>query len=155
MREIDKIIVHCSASDFGDAQLIDQWHRERGFKMIGYHYVILNGYRRKGVYREDDDGLIEIGRPLDEVGAHCRGYNKTSIGICLIGNRLFSERQLFYALPSLLKELMNRFSLGLEDVYGHREFNLHKSCPNFDIQAVLKKVLGGGSQVCRQDLLPE
>ncbi len=141
MREIDKIIVHCSASEFGSARLIDRWHRERGWRMIGYHYVILNGYRRKGVYSEDDDGLIEPGRPLEEVGAHCRGYNKTSIGICLIGDRLFSEKQLFYALPELVRELMERFSLRLEDVYGHREFNRSKTCPNFEVREVLKRVL--------------
>ncbi len=141
MREIDKIIVHCSASEFGSARLIDRWHRERGWRMIGYHYVILNGYRRKGVYSEDDDGLIEPGRPLELVGAHCRGYNKTSIGICLIGDRLFSEKQLFYALPSLVRELMEKFGLGLEDIYGHREFNRAKSCPNLDVREVLKRVL--------------
>ncbi|HHD11115.1 MAG TPA: hypothetical protein ENK42_01615 [Deltaproteobacteria bacterium] len=83
MRRIDKIIIHCSASDFGSAALIDRWHRERCWRMIGYYYVILNGYRKKGRYNKDDDGLIEPGRPIEEIGAHCRGQNRTSIGICL------------------------------------------------------------------------
>ncbi len=141
MREIDKIIIHCSASDFGSAALIDRWHRERGWRMIGYHYVILNGYRKKDRYSKDDDGLIETGRPIEEIGAHCKGQNRTSIGVCLIGNYLFSEKQLFCALPRLVRELMDRFNLGLDDVYGHREFNRSKTCPNFEVREVLKRVL--------------
>ncbi len=141
MRRIDKIIIHCSASDFGSAALIDRWHRERGWRMIGYHYVILNGYRKKGRYNKDDDGLIEPGRPIEEIGAHCRGQNRTSIGICLIGNYLFSEKQLFHSLPALVRELMERFELGLDDVYGHREFTRYKTCPNFDAKGVLERVL--------------
>ncbi len=141
MRRIEKIIIHCSASEFGDVALIDRWHRQRGWRMIGYHYVILNGYRRKGRYAGRDDGLVEAGRPVEEVGAHCRGQNRTSIGVCLIGNYLFSEKQLFYALPELVKELMERFGLTLDDVYGHREFTRFKTCPNFDAKEVLGKVL--------------
>ena len=76
MRRINKIIIHCSATPEGrevNAETIDRWHRERGFSMIGYHYVIgLNGQ-------------IEEGRPEKMVGAHCKGHNGESIGICYIG----------------------------------------------------------------------
>lgn len=74
----DYIVVHCSATrpdmDIGAAE-IDSWHRARTppFNMIGYHLVI----RRSGA--------IEIGRGIDEMGAHVRGYNNRSIGVCVVG----------------------------------------------------------------------
>ena len=61
---IDKIIVHCSATPEGrdiDAAKIDEWHKKRGWKMIGYHFVVKL------------DGIIELGRPLDMQGAHTKG----------------------------------------------------------------------------------
>lgn len=81
--DIDAIMIHCSATRAGQdvrASDIDKWHKERGFKMIGYHFVI------------DLDGTVEIGRPLTMDGAHCntagtsgKSYNKHSIGICIVG----------------------------------------------------------------------
>ena len=71
----NEIIVHCSATkeykDY-DVEDIRKWHKERGFKDIGYHFVITR------------DGIIQRGRPMSQFGAHCRGHNKNSIGICLI-----------------------------------------------------------------------
>ena len=60
--QIDAIIIHCSATRVGQnihASDIDKWHREQGFAMIGYNYVI------------DLDGTVETGRPLTMDGAHC------------------------------------------------------------------------------------
>ena len=76
MRNIDSIIVHCSATKAGQdftAADIDCWHRERGFNGIGYHYVIRL------------DGKLEKGRDVSLAGAHCRGWNERSVGICYIG----------------------------------------------------------------------
>lgn len=76
MRKIDSIIVHCSATKAGQdftAADIDRWHRERGFNGIGYHYVIRL------------DGRLEKGREIDLPGAHCKGWNERSIGLCYIG----------------------------------------------------------------------
>ena len=76
MRKINKIIVHCSATPEGrnvSAATIDKWHKERGWSGIGYHYVVKL------------DGSIEYGRMVDKVGDHCKGHNKSSIGICYIG----------------------------------------------------------------------
>ena len=76
MRKIDSIIVHCSATKAGQdftAADIDRWHRERGFNGIGYHYVIRL------------DGRLEKGREIDLAGAHCKGWNERSVGICYIG----------------------------------------------------------------------
>ena len=72
MRNINLIIVHCSATPEGrDVSVadIDRWHRERGFDGIGYHYVVYI------------DGSVHEGRPLNKVGAHCKGHNAHSIGI--------------------------------------------------------------------------
>ncbi len=133
MREIKKLIIHCSDSSFGDAATIDNWHKERGWDGIGYHYVVLNGFRKPGQnYNPIEDGLVEPGRPIEKMGAHCRGHNKKSIGVCLIGVRLFSAKQLYGALPKLIR----RIGLGtIEEVeiVGHCELDGGKSCPNIDM----------------------
>ena len=75
-RKIDKIIIHCSATREGDdisPSQIKQWHLARGFNNIGYHLVITL------------DGRVHVGRPLSQIGAHCKGHNKNSIGICYVG----------------------------------------------------------------------
>ena len=102
MKEKRDLIIHVSDSDFGDAALVDAWHKERGFDEIGYNFVILNGYRKKGKFEEVDDGTIETGRSLDKMGAHCRENNK-AIGLCVIGKRLFSARQLYYSFRKYAK----------------------------------------------------
>lgn len=71
MRNIDSIIVHCSATKAGQdftAADIDCWHRERGFNGIGYHYVVRL------------DGKLEKGRDVSLAGAHCKGWNKEVSG---------------------------------------------------------------------------
>lgn len=76
MRTITLIIIHCSATPEGKdytVEDIDRWHKARGWKCIGYHYVI---------YR---DGSIHKGRPDEMVGAHCVNHNKHSIGVCYVG----------------------------------------------------------------------
>lgn len=108
-----KCIIHCSDSGFGNAIMIDSWHRERGFKAIGYHFVILNGNISAKRHNSYFDGCIETGRPLnmdsliepDEVGSHALGYNSSSIGICLIGKSgQFTPAQL-RSLHGLIAEI--------------------------------------------------
>lgn len=128
MREINEIIVHCSATAEGQsfrASDIDTWHRNRGFKKIGYHFVV-------GL-----DGAVETGRSLDEVGAHCKGHNSRSIGVCYIGglrrdgrtpydSRTIPQRR---ALIVLLKRLKKKFPDA--EIHGHNEY-ANKACPCFD-----------------------
>lgn len=111
------IIVHCSDSGFGNAIQINEWHKQRGFSMIGYHFVILNGNITPKKHHALFDGTIETGRPLDddldfefdEIGAHALGYNKKSIGICLIGKSgQFTENQL-RNLKFIIKFLRGQF----------------------------------------------
>lgn len=149
MRELNKIIVHCSVSNWGDATEIDRWHREppKNYDEIGYHYVILNGYRtfndfKKKRFDKKLDGLIEEGRALEKKGAQCRGHNHDSIGICLIGDNLFSGRQLYEALPELLIDLCKKYKIEPKEIYGHYELNSGKTCPNIKAEQ-MKTVVSG------------
>lgn len=132
------IIIHHSASGFGNAVLIDSWHLERGFQSpdgihIGYHYVILNG--QIGAFKHDAslDGSIETGRPidddkdleLDEKGAHAFGYNN-AVGICLIGlSGTYTAAQI-RALKFLIRKLKARF----EDIKVLQHSDVDKKKPH-------------------------
>lgn len=141
-RDINKIIIHCSASEHGDVEVIDSWHRARGWREIGYHYVILNGKRSyEGPFNRGDDGLIERGRDLEEVGAHCKGHNTDSMGVCLIGDHHFTINQI-RELVRFVRLFSESLDLNLErDIYCHSEFNQGKTCPNIkpeDLERLLK-----------------
>lgn len=127
-RSIKELIVHCSATPEGKDYSVDtirQWHLQRGFSDIGYHYV---------VYR---DGSIHIGRDESIIGAHCTGHNTNSIGVCYIGGcasdgkapkdtRTTEQKQ---SLVKLLKELKTKYPQA--SIHGHRDF-ANKACPSFD-----------------------
>jgi len=129
MRNIDKIIIHCTATPRGrhvTVADVDRWHRARGFNGIGYHYLIYL------------DGTIHKGRPLEQVGAHCRGHNATSIGIAYVGGveadsmtpadtRTQAQKT---ALRTLVSSLLKLFPGAT--VHGHDEFAA-KACPCFNI----------------------
>lgn len=152
MRKIDAIVIHCSATRAGQdvrAADIDKWHKERGFAMIGYNYVI------------DLDGTVEVGRPLSRDGAHCntagtsgRSYNRHSIGICYVGGldkdgkpadtRTSEQKR---ALRDLVYKLMDEYP-DIVEVIGHRDASPDrnkdgkitpnewiKQCPCFDVRA--------------------
>ena len=146
MRTIKKIVVHCSDSEFGNASLIKEWHtKERGWRDIGYHYVITNGVKEYcRPYQKELDGLIQEGRPLSVAGAHVKGHNRDSIGICLIGKHHFTAKQLYDALPTLLRLLVPSYMLSIDDIYGHNELDPKKTCPNFQVnnlRNLLKEVI--------------
>lgn len=127
MRFIDKIIVHCSASqdslDIG-AKEINEWHKQRGWSGIGYHYVI----RR--------DGTIEVGRPVHKMGAHCKGQNRASIGVCWVGIDNPTPEQ-FLSMDALLADLVRIYDVNIDNVLGHREATVtSKTCPNIDMDAI-------------------
>lgn len=122
MRTITKHVIHCSDSTFGDVKEIRNWHKARGFFNVGYHFII----RR--------DGEIELGRTLDEIGAHCKGFNMESVGTCLIGKDSFSDIQ-FESLKRIHNMLKNIFP-NIE-VVPHCALNKGKSCPNFNVYEVL------------------
>ena len=131
MRKITELIVHCSATPEGKSFSvadIDRWHRQRGWNGIGYHFVIYL------------DGSIHTGRRLSQIGAHCKGHNANSIGICYIGGcnsygkspkdtRTAAQKT---ALSTLLKELKKQFPNA--SIHGHMDF-APKACPSFDATA--------------------
>lgn len=150
--KIDAIVIHCSATRDGQdvrAADIDKWHKERGFAMIGYNYVI------------DLDGTVEVGRPLSRDGAHCntagtsgRSYNRHSIGICYVGGldkdgkpadtRTPEQKR---ALRDLVYKLMDAYP-NIVEVIGHRDASPDRNkdgritpnewvkvCPCFDVRA--------------------
>lgn len=152
MAKLKYIVVHCSASEWGSAAAIREWHLAKGWKDIGYHFIILNGKLRPNISNWQKelsiplmDGNIEVGRYLDgdnfisskETGAHTLNYNGTSIGICLIGNKNFTEKQ-FYALEMLLKSLLRIYKLDKSCIKGHYHF-ANKTCPNFDVDKFVKE----------------
>ncbi len=137
MRKINKFIIHCSATAPGanvGAVEIDAMHKARGWRGIGYHKVI----RR--------DGSIEDGRPIEQAGAHAKGHNTNSIGICLVGGVMkdgktpdfnYTRRQL-HSLYALLFDLTGQYP-GC-DILGHRDLpGVTKACPCFDVRAWLNK----------------
>ena len=131
-RHIDRIIIHCSytrpSQDIG-AEEITKWHKDRGFDTIGYHYVITR------------DGLVELGRDVETAGAHARGYNRWSIGICLVGGMNednprpednFEDIQR-HSMVDLVAEIFSSIGRVVE-VVGHRDLpGVKKDCPCFDV----------------------
>lgn len=128
MRKIEKIIIHCSATVEGvnvSTSTIKRWHVQgRGWSDIGYHYVI-------GL-----DGAIDYGRPINRSGAHTKGENETSIGICYIGGLSESKRAKDTrteaqkkALIKILKTLTHIYPEA--SIHSHFEF-ANKACPCFN-----------------------
>ena len=147
MAKVKHIIVHCSDSIWGCVREIRKWHQARRWYDIGYHFVILNGHVGKKMNLPVMNGHIECGRFLDqdlsidgkEIGAHALGYNKESIGICLIGKDQFTSRQI-KSLMSLCTELMQMYSLTVNSIMGHYETEsskrLGKTCPNINMDFI-------------------
>lgn len=147
MRDIKRIYIHCTASTFGNVQIIDEWHRERGFEAtlgdttyhIGYHFLVLNGHAKSfdEPMNAITDGQVVTGRPIELIGAHVKGDNTNSIGIAYVG---FSPTPMqMNALLCTCHLLRKSWNLAVHDVLGHHEFYLRqgkptkKTCPNFDM----------------------
>ena len=146
-RKWKRIIIHHSASAFGNARYINKWHVERGWTGIGYHFVVLNGYLNSkdltaGRRFDSLVGAIECGRPINgdqwvqnaEEGAHALGYNRDSIGICMIHNTGdYSYHQLDSVLH-LCEDLCKMFDISPDMVLGHSEVDSGKPlCPGIDM----------------------
>ena len=146
MRSINLAVWHCSATKEGehyDANAIDKWHKARGFRKIGYHVVILL------------DGSVEFGREIWEIGAHAKGYNRNSIGICYIGGLDFEAHAKDTRTPAQrktmkdLKKYLDYMYPGIKHV-GHRDLSVDlngdgvisksewmKQCPCFEVKTEL------------------
>ena len=137
MRQINKIIVHCSATREGEnipVEEIRRWHVEgRGWSDIGYHFYI------------DLEGEIFKGRDIARMGAHCKGYNRNSIGLCYCGGveadgktpkdtRTENQKDSLLAVLRTLKAMYPKAT-----IHSHREY-ARKACPSFDATEEYKEL---------------
>lgn len=116
------LVVHCADTPNGKdftAEDIHRWHKDRGWDGIGYHAVIRVS------------GLIEYGRPEYWPGAHVKGHNHESLGVCLIGRDEFTEGQ-WISLRGILTEWLEHYPDA--EVCGHTDLDPAKTCPNFDVK---------------------
>ena len=129
LKEVKYLVVHCTATRLSQrvsVEDIDRWHKAKGWSGIGYHWYV------------DRDGHIFPGRSEREAGAHVKGYNHCSIGICYEGGldeqgnsadtRTPAQKA---ALLFIIKDLKQSYPNAI--VLGHRDFpGVHKDCPCFD-----------------------
>ena len=145
MRYIDLIVIHCTATEQGREYTVEDitlWHKARGFRTIGSHFLI------------HLDGIISNGRLIKEIGAHARGYNRRSIGICYVGGLLYGEPRdtrtaaQIESMRCLVKALQSIYPT--VDILGHRDLSADlngdgvitkqewmKSCPCFNVKSEL------------------
>ena len=128
MRQINKLIVHCSATREGQNVTVDtirDWHLARGWTDIGYHFYI------------DVEGNIQKGRDISKIGAHTKGQNRNSIGICYCGGvevdgktpkdtRTEEQKNSLLAVLRTLKAMYPKAI-----IHSHRDY-ANKACPSFD-----------------------
>jgi hypothetical protein len=140
------IVVHCSDSEWGTQREIDSWHKARGWAGCGYQFIIINGQLTTKFLLPSLNGSIEVGRPCDEEGAHCIGYNARSIGICGIAKDKWTDSQIV-SLTKLIQVLCRKFSIPVENVLGHCETESGKkegkTCPNMDMVNIREMVKEG------------
>ncbi len=131
-RDIRLIVIHCSATRCNvpfNPDMLEIAHEQRGFDGIGYHFYI------------ETDGLVHYTRRLHRVGAHAKGFNLHSIGICYEGGltpdgipadtRTPAQK---LALRDLITALKKVFPKAV--VKGHYQLSadIHKACPCFDAE---------------------
>jgi N-acetyl-anhydromuramyl-L-alanine amidase AmpD len=137
LRKLNKIIIHCTATDETQDINIDdvrRWHTDpkpvgNGWSDIGYHYLITR------------DGAIQEGRFIEKMGAHAKGHNEDSVGIALVGGvdsktkspqANFTFKQ-YESLVKLYDQLIDAFPT-INEVCGHNKVS-NKDCPCFDVES--------------------
>jgi len=133
MRQLKKIILHCTATREGqelEITTIDHWHRKRGWSEIGYHYVIYA------------NGFIATGRDIRKKGAHVKGENHDSVGVAYVGGldqNLVPTDTMTMKQELAFLHLVNslRVVFGELSVHGHNEYS-SKACPSFNVQEKYK-----------------
>ena len=129
MKDVLFIVVHCSSTPVSQkvtVKDIDNWHKDRHFAMIGYHWVI------------DQEGNILKGRDEKYAGEHVKHYNQHAIGVCYIGGKDDKGKDADTHTPEqkaalwfLLKDLKESYPTA--KILGHRDFpGVSKACPVFD-----------------------
>jgi N-acetylmuramoyl-L-alanine amidase len=134
LTQVREIVIHHSKTpDLPGPLSADAIRRHHVYRNqwddVGYHYLI---ERVQGV------PVVIVGRPEDRTGAHCRGYNDHTIGICFVGDFDVTEPAddiLEVAAERILVPLLDRHALGLANIIGDRDHHETKSCPGarFDL----------------------
>lgn len=136
---VNEIILHCADTrpDWMAGRPLPEkvaeirrWHvQERGWRDIGYHWVV------------DRDGAVAHGRPETEIGAHVEGHNRGTIGICLLGGYGSSADDPFaknftVAQASAIKQLIAEINrrTAIRKISGHNDYAA-KACPGFRVNA--------------------
>lgn len=118
-----KLVLHHAEASRCTVYDIHNWHLQRGWAGIGYHYFV-----RK-------DGTIYKGRNESWRGAHCPTANYNSIGICFEGSYMIEQmpETQIYAGQLLIADIFSRY--GKMPVYGHKEL-YSTDCPgiNFSLE---------------------
>lgn len=134
--DTSRIIIHHTGNPTDDdlsAEQIHRSHRNMGWAGIGYHFVI-----RK-------DGSVELGRPVDCIGAHAAGFNSCAIGIMVCGNfNMGSPTQAqLNTLPMLITDICDAYNLiaSYSVVMGHRDV-MATACPGDNLYAQLDTIRG-------------
>jgi N-acetylmuramoyl-L-alanine amidase len=140
-------VLHVSATkmsqDFG-FERCKAYHLSKGWSDIGYHFYI------------EKDGTVFFGRPLERNGAHVRGFNSDTLGICCEGG--LNEKGIPEDTMNELQKLsVEGLLLALKkgnskmEVKGHRDyspdlnnngviepFEFSKACPCYDAKERFK-----------------
>lgn len=125
---IQRLVIHHSASSrLITAEEIREWHMAKDWKDIGYHFVV------------EGDGTVVPGRPMDETGAHARGHNEDSLGICVVGDNTDPNEE--WGVEQILstQELIDSLVLVLPceslELWGHRDLDGAATlCPGLHAQ---------------------
>lgn len=132
----DLIVIHCSATkpdQYIGAEEITQWHKERGWLACGYHFII------------DRLGRLEIGRQEEAIGAGVKGYNNTSIHVCMVGGVAKNGKpsdnftlEQYNTLRNTILLLRSRYPA--TEIKGHTELDPSKACPSFALDTFLNAI---------------
>ena len=137
------IVIHHSASEIGGAERFDEYHKDRGFDELGYHFVVGNG-------SDTAPGKVEVGPRwvAQKHGAHCKTddeyYNQHGIGICLVGNLQHhapDPRQM-RSLVKLVRFLCREYDIPPDRIYTHGQITGQTLCPGryFDLNDLRRDV---------------
>lgn len=133
--KVQKLVVHHSASKQSTTKKADiaKWHKERGFSQISYHKII------------EGNGVIVNSRSENIQGAHAKGANQGSLGVCVVGNfeKEIPSQEQIYSLISVLTVWCEEHSLNSKDIYGHFNVpggNTATSCPGKNLKSQLADI---------------
>lgn len=128
LEDITAIVLHHSAGH-GSIEDVDRIHRKRGYACIGYHYYITR------------DGELHGGRPIEYIGAHAKGHNKDTIGICLEGDFRKDEPtdMQMGVLALVVKNLMKNIPT-IKTIYNHRDL-CKTLCPVIDLKSKVLELI--------------